>query len=156
MILNIRVKKRIFPVDPRGPLHGIDLALEGKIPGGSGTLLGLDCKPNLLDFNLWKSMKSVDIILTGCCKANIQIFRPKRSALPTSAIFAWVKKVIRVPIFPFETVCRWSQLIAQSRGMPSSIESHSRISLRLALVGLLLPVGYKTVKDEANFSAELD
>lgn len=51
-----------------------------------------------------------------------QISRAKRIARPTSVILAWGKDVIRVPILPFETVCRWSQLIAQSRGMPSAFE----------------------------------
>jgi len=30
--------------------------------------------------------------------------------------------MISAPILPFETVCRWSQLIAQFRSMPSSFE----------------------------------
>ena len=51
-----------------------------------------------------------------------QISRAKRIARPTSIIFAGGKNVIKEPIFPFDTVCRWSQFTAQSSGMPSAFE----------------------------------
>ena len=51
-----------------------------------------------------------------------QILRAKRIARPTSVIFAEGKDVIKEPIFPFDTVCRWSQFTAQSSGMPSAFE----------------------------------
>lgn len=43
-------------------------------------------------------------------------------AWPTSAIFAAGKEVIKEPTLLFETVCMWSQLTAQSRGIPSAFE----------------------------------
>src|SRR6056297_111919 len=51
--------------------------------------------------------------------------RAKRIARPTSAIFAGGRDVMRDPIFPLETLCKWSQLTAQSRGMPSAFERHT-------------------------------
>lgn len=50
-----------------------------------------------------------------------QISRAKRMACPTSTIFAGIKDVINGPIFPFGTVCKWSQLTAQSLSMPSAL-----------------------------------
>jgi len=53
------------------------------------------------------------------------ISRAKRIARPTSIIFAVLKDVINDPILPFETVCRWSQLTAQFRSMPSAFERNT-------------------------------
>ena len=58
----------------------------------------------------------------GCWPFLFQISRAKRIARPTSAIFAGSKDVIKEPILPFDTVCRWSQLTAQYSGMPSAFE----------------------------------
>ena len=64
-----------------------------------------------------------------------QISSAKRIARPTSPIFAGVKDVINDPIFSFETVCKWSQLTAQSRSMPSTFERNtSEGILRIVLV----------------------
>ena len=54
-----------------------------------------------------------------------QISRAKRIARPTSTIFVGGKDVINDPIFPFETVCKWSQLTAQSKGTPSAFERNT-------------------------------
>jgi len=54
-----------------------------------------------------------------------QISRAKRIARPTSTIFPGGKDVINDPIFPFETVCKWSQLTAQSKGTPSAFERNT-------------------------------
>ena len=48
-----------------------------------------------------------------------QISRANRIACPTSIILFLDNVAIREPIFPLGTVCRWSQFIAQSRGIPS-------------------------------------
>jgi hypothetical protein len=64
-----------------------------------------------------------------------QISRAKRIACPTSPIFAGVRDVINDPILPFETVCKWSQLTAQSRGMPSTFERNTSDGiLRIVLI----------------------
>jgi len=49
----------------------------------------------------------------------------KRTARPTSAILPRGRDIINDPIFPFKTVCKWSQLTAQSRGMPSAFERNT-------------------------------
>jgi hypothetical protein len=41
---------------------------------------------------------------------------------PTSIILDAVNDVINGPIFPFDTVCKWSQFTAQSWGIPSLFE----------------------------------
>src|SRR4030043_73599 len=53
------------------------------------------------------------------------ISRAKRIARPTSIIFDGGKDVISGPIFAFETACKWSQLTAQSWGMPSAFERNT-------------------------------
>ena len=64
-----------------------------------------------------------------------QISRAKRIARPTSVIFDGDKDVINDPIFPFETVCKWSQLTAHSWGMPSAFERNtSEGILRIVVV----------------------
>jgi len=54
-----------------------------------------------------------------------QIFSAKRIALAISTIFISGNDVINAPIFPLETVWRWSQLTAQFRGMPSVFERNT-------------------------------
>src|SRR4030043_75177 len=53
------------------------------------------------------------------------ISRAKRIARPTSIIFDGGKDVINGPIFAFETVCKWSQLTAQSWGRPLAFERNT-------------------------------
>jgi len=48
--------------------------------------------------------------------------RANRIALVTAASLSGGNVAIKPPSFPFDTVCRWSQLIADSRGRPSSGE----------------------------------
>ena len=64
----------------------------------------------------------------------------KRIARPTSAIFVRGKDVIRDPIFPLETVCKWSQLTAQSWGMPSTVERNTSdgISRTVVVMGAMV------------------
>ena len=44
----------------------------------------------------------------------------RRRAIPPPVSLAGVRAAINAPIFPCDTVCRWSQLIAQWRDIPSA------------------------------------
>ena len=70
-------------------------------------------------------------------KKTLYISSAKQIARPTSTILIGGKVVIRAPIFPFETVCKWSQLTAQSRGMPSDLERNTSegISRTVLVIG---------------------
>jgi hypothetical protein len=61
--------------------------------------------------------------------------RAKKIERPTSAILRDDKEVINDPIFGLDTVCKWSQLTAQSLGMPSALERNTSEGIwRIVLV----------------------
>ncbi len=58
----------------------------------------------------------------------------KPIALVTALMFAGERRVIKAPIFPFDTVCMWSQLMAQSWCMPSCFERKTSLGIFLTVV----------------------
>ena len=68
-------------------------------------------------------------------RISYQILRAKRIALPTFFVFDDESEVINEPILLFGTVCKWSQLIAQSFSIPSVLERNTSDGMsRIVLV----------------------